>query len=202
MEWRRAASSSCADGFSGSWWSGPLDHRGVASADSRDGCPNGFHILSVDGAAYTTRFVPAKEANGRQMRLSLLTRANGGRVESDRLIGQVRTLGSPVAQTSLHGATLVANVFDGGDRTKVTMRIGGRTPVEMTRESRPDPFAEEVFGRHPETVKFWVKPEKSSHIWSARLPTDLAPGVYPVVVEAVGEYGQPLNGRLVLEVTG
>ena len=37
--------------LSGSWWSGPFDHRGVASADSRDGTPNGFHILSVDGNA-------------------------------------------------------------------------------------------------------------------------------------------------------
>ena len=35
--------------LSGSWWSGPYDHRGVAAADSRDGTPNGFHILSVDG---------------------------------------------------------------------------------------------------------------------------------------------------------
>jgi len=31
---------------SGSWWSGPLDRRGIASADSRDGTPHGFHILS------------------------------------------------------------------------------------------------------------------------------------------------------------
>ena len=57
--------------LSGSWWSGPLDHRGVPSADSRDGTPNGFHILSVDGNAYKTRFVPAKEPDGRQMRLSI-----------------------------------------------------------------------------------------------------------------------------------
>jgi hypothetical protein len=50
--------------LSGSWWSGPYDHRGVAAADSRDGTPNGFHILSVDGVRYATRFVPAKEPNG------------------------------------------------------------------------------------------------------------------------------------------
>jgi len=32
---------------SGSWWSGPYDHRGIAVADSRDGSPNGFHVLSI-----------------------------------------------------------------------------------------------------------------------------------------------------------
>ncbi len=188
--------------FSGSWWSGPLDHRGVASADSRDGSPNGFHILSVDGNAYATRFVPAKEPNARQMRLSILSRFHGVSKESDRMFRQPRTLGSPVPQAALHASILVANVFDGGERTKVTMRIGSRAPVAMTRDSRPDPFAQEVFSRHAETVKFWVKADKSSHVWTARLPDDLKPGAYPVIVEAVGEYGQAMNGRLVLEVTG
>src|SRR5882757_3805820 len=63
--------------LSGSWWSGPYDHRGVASADSRDGTPNGFHILSVDGLSYATRFIPAKEPNRRQMRLSIDSRFHG-----------------------------------------------------------------------------------------------------------------------------
>ncbi len=188
--------------MSGSWWSGPLDHRGVACADSRDGSPNGFHILSVDGNACTTRFVPVKEPNGRQMRLSILSRVHGLAKESDRLSTQVRTLGSPVPRAALHASSLVANVFDGGERTKVTMRVGDRPPIAMTQESRPDPFVQEVFSRSPETVKVWVKAEKSSHVWSARLPDDLAPGAWPVIVEAIGEYGQPMSGRLVLEVTG
>ena len=57
--------------LSGSWWSGPSDHRGVAVADSRDGTPNGFHVLSVDGNSARTRFVPAKEPDGRQIRVSV-----------------------------------------------------------------------------------------------------------------------------------
>ena len=56
---------------SGSWWSGPYDHRGIAVADSRDGSPNGFHILSIDGQSYATRFQPANEPNARQMRIVL-----------------------------------------------------------------------------------------------------------------------------------
>ena len=69
--------------LSGSWWSGPFDHRGVAAADSRDGTPNGFHILSIDGASYATRFVPAKEPNGRQMRLSIESRFHGASKDTD-----------------------------------------------------------------------------------------------------------------------
>ena len=44
---------------SGSWWSGPADHRGIPFADSVDGTPNGFHVLAVSGNRYVTRFVPA-----------------------------------------------------------------------------------------------------------------------------------------------
>jgi len=188
--------------LSGSWWSGPSDHRGVPSADSRDGTPNGFHILSVDGLNYTTRFVPAKEPNGRQMRLSILSRFHGIGKDADRDFRQVRLLGSPVPRAALSASTLIANVFDGGDKTKVKMVIGDRAPIEMIRTARPDPFVEEVFARNEATRKAWARADISSHIWTARLPGDLAPGTYPVVVEALGEYGQPLTGRLALEVTG
>ena len=93
-------------------------------------------------------------------------------------------------------------MFDGGEKTKVKMVIGDRPPIEMTRRARPDPFVQEVFARNEATKKSWVKAEDCSHIWTARLPGDLKSGTYPVVVEAVGEYGQPLSGRLALEVTG
>jgi len=188
--------------LSGSWWSGPYDHRGVAAADSRDGTPNGFHILSVDGVSYTTRFVPAKEPNGRQMRLSIDSRFHGISKDADRDFRQARLLGSPVPRDALSASTLIANVFDGGDKTKVTMTIGDRAAVPMTRRARPDPFVEEVFARNEATKKSWVKAEVSSHVWTARLPGDLEPGAYRVIVEAINEYGRPVTGRLALEVTG
>src|SRR5580704_17188348 len=164
--------------LSGSWWSGPYDHRGVACADSRDGTPNGFHMLSID------------------------SRFHGISKDADRDFTQVRLLGSPVPRDALHASTVIANVFDGGEKTKVKMVIGDREPIEMTHRARPDPFVQEVFARNEATKKAWVKAEDSSHIWTARLPGDLAPGTYAVVVEATGEYGQPLSGRLALEVTG
>ena len=188
--------------LSGSWWSGPYDHRGVPSADSRDGTPNGFHILSVDGLNYTTRFIPAKEPNGRQMRLSIDSRFHGISKDADRDFTQVRLLGSPVPRDALGASTLIANVFDGGEKTKVKMVIGDRAPIEMTRPARPDPFVEEVFARNDATKKPGSRRMISSHIWIARLPGDLAPGTYALVVEATGEYGQPLSGRLALEVAG
>ena len=53
----------------GSWWSGPFDPGGVPIADSRDGTPKGFHVLSVDGNQYATRFVPLGSAPEQHLRI-------------------------------------------------------------------------------------------------------------------------------------
>jgi hypothetical protein len=187
---------------SGSWWSGPFDHRGIACADSRDGSPNGFHMLSIDGNAYKTRFVAAKEPNGRQIRLSVDSRFHGDRFEVQREFRQGQLLGSPIALAAVGATSIIANVFDGGPRTRVTMRIGERAAVAMARQAMADPFVEEVFARNEAARKPWVKAEVSSHIWVARLPADLAAGAHCVMVEAVNEYGDAASARLALEVTG
>jgi hypothetical protein len=186
---------------SGSWWSGPLDRRGIASADSRDGSPNGFHILSVDGTRSATRFVPASEPNGRQMRISLDGRFHHGKdVLRDFRMGQL--LGSPLPQDAIGATTLVVNFFDGGPKTTVEYRIGDGPAQAMTPAFQPDPFIEELYGRNAATIKPWVKAEPSSHIWTARLPHNLGPGACAINVRVLDEYGREHSDHLVLEVTG
>ena len=97
------------------------DHRGVACADSRDGTPNGFHILSVDGLTYTTRFIPAKEPNGRQVRLSIDSRFHGISKDAQSGFRQVRLLGSPVPREALERFRPDAARADGGEKTKIKM---------------------------------------------------------------------------------
>ena len=94
---------------SGSWWSGPYDHRGIAAADSRDGSPNGFHILSIDGANYSTRFQPANEPHARQMRISLDSEFHRDRKELYAEFRMGELLGSPIPQTSAFATNLIVN---------------------------------------------------------------------------------------------
>ena len=72
----------------------------------------------------------------------------------------------------------------------------------MKRQTRPDPFVEEVYGRNQATIKPWVKAEPSSHIWVERLPTSLEVGTHTIDVHVSDEYGRDRHDRLVLEVTG
>ncbi|HXW24490.1 MAG TPA: calcineurin-like phosphoesterase family protein [Xanthobacteraceae bacterium] len=186
---------------SGSWWSGPFDHRGIAAADSRDGSPNGFHVLSIDGKSYTTRFHPANEPNGRQMRITLDSEFHRAGRELYRDVRMGALLGSPIPRENAYATDVIVNVFDGGPRTKVAYRIGNRAPVTMTPERRPDPFVEEVFARNEATKKPWVKADPSSHIWVARLPADLDAGTHCIAVDVTDEYGRAHRDHLVLEVT-
>jgi len=186
---------------SGSWWSGPYDHRGIAVADSRDGSPNGFHILSIDGQSYSTRFQPANEPHSRQMRIMLDSEFHRDRKELYNEFRMGELLGSPLPKDRVFATNLIVNFFDGGPRTTVDYRVGGRAPIKMERVVRPDPFVEEVFARNEATKKPWVKAEPSSHIWTARLPHDLEAGTHCIAVTVIDEYGREHNDHLILEVT-
>ncbi|MBV8448561.1 MAG: calcineurin-like phosphoesterase family protein [Hyphomicrobiales bacterium] len=186
----------------GSWWSGPFDHCGIPVADSRDGTPNGFHVLSVAGNRYTTRFQPANEPNARQMRIMLDSEFHraGKEIYRDFRMGQL--LGSPIAQENVYATDVVVNLFDGGPRSMVEYLIGNRPAVQMARTVRPDPFVEEVYARNVATKKPWVNAEPCSHLFVARLPGDLEAGTHCLKVRAVDEYGRTHDDNLIVEVTG
>jgi 3',5'-cyclic AMP phosphodiesterase CpdA len=186
---------------SGSWWSGPYDHRGIAVADSRDGSPNGFHILSINGQKCTTRFQPANEPANRQMRIVLDSEFHRANKEVYRDFRMGQLLGSPIPEETAYSTDVIVNFFDGGPRTTVEYRIGKRPPVKMERVARPDPFVEEEFARNEATKKPWVKAEPSSHIWSARLPADLEAGTHSIAVRVIDEYGREHRDNLIVEVT-
>jgi hypothetical protein len=187
---------------SGSWWSGPYDHRGIAVADNQDGTPNGFHVLTVEGNRATTRYQPAKEPNARQIRIVLDSESHRAQKESANDFRMSQLVGSPIAQANAGATDLVVNVFDGGPRTSVAYQIGERAPVRMERERRPDPFVKEVFARNQSTKKPWVKAELCSHLWAARLPANLEAGTHCIKVRVTDEYGREHHDHLVLEVTG
>jgi hypothetical protein len=183
----------------GSWWSGPYDHRGIAVADSPDGNPNGFHVLSIDGDRYTTRFRPAKEPATRQMRIVLDGQAQGDATGDGDLR---RFFGVPIPQDQACATDVVVNIFDGGPRTIVEYRMGERAPVRMERVRRPDPFVKAVFARNAATKKSWVAAEPCTHLFVARLPADLEAGTHRITVEARNEYGRKHRDHLVVEVIG
>ena len=152
---------------SGSWWSGPARSPRHSDSDSRDGSPNGFHVLSIDGNRYETRFVAAEDHGARALRVMI------GCDRTDTLLAPSASRGGgcQLSRSECESARLLVNVFDGGPRTRVTLEIEGRTGCsEMARDGVRDPYVAELFVRHPEACKPWVSATPSSIIWTAPLP--------------------------------
>jgi hypothetical protein len=181
---------------SGSWWSGPQDYRGIPSADSCDGTPNGFHVLSVDGHRYATEFVPACSKQSVPMRAIIegpQTQAHGARHAGSGLM---------IPASALSEARLVVNVFDGGPRTRVSCVIDGQgRALPLQRASMIDPTVARLFAADVPR-KDWVKPMPSAHIWTMQLPTALSLGPHRITVHTSDEYGRERRSHLMLEVVG
>jgi len=187
---------------SGSWWSGPLDEVGIPVTLQRDGTPNGYYIMDVDGNAATLRYKAARKPADQQLRVVIDASFHGVTADGMRDERLDEAIGGTIDLDHLHAAEVVANLFDGGPRSKLEMQIGDRPPVPMTRTDRSDPYVEQLFARYKETMKSWVVPEASSHVWVAGLPLDLDPGVHTITVTAVDEYGAHHTARRILEVVG
>lgn len=185
---------------SGSWWSGPFDERGIPVAVQVDGCPNGYHVLSVNGSSCRTRFVPARDPERGAMRI-MLDRVMHREIETDRDYPMGALLRGPLDAASVPATWVLANVFDAGPNSPVTLHIGpDAAPIPMQRTVRLDPFVQELYERNAATKKPWVQPGLSGHIWQARLPAGLPAGTHRLVVQATDAHGARLIGSMILEV--
>lgn len=185
---------------SGSWWSGPYDVRGIPVALASDGAPNGHHRLRVDGAQLRTELIPAHEPSRMRIMLETQHHAGGPEVQREYRMGQLLG-GGPVPRSAAYGATLLANFYEGGPRSRLAFAVEGMEGfVPMRPAARHDPFVEEVYSRNAATKKPWVRPVRSTHLWQARLPADLAAGTRRVVVRATDEFGRTHEAAMVLEI--
>lgn len=187
---------------SGSWWSGPRDARGIPVADQRDGTPNGWHVLEVDGNRFATRYQAAGAPASHQMRIAFDVAHHGYRAEVLRDFRHGALLDGRFSQDEVAAARVVVNLFDGGPRSTVELRVGERPPIPLVRTETFDPTVNELFLRHPEATKPWVKAIPSSHVFVADLPDDLPPGTHTLHVRAVDEFGREHRAHRVVEITG
>ncbi len=185
---------------SGSWWSGPDDVRGIPLALATDGTPNGFHLLSVAENRATSRLIPTHDPAAALLRLSLETQPHQSAPETLREYRPGALLTGPIALAQLPSARLVVNVFEGGPNTTVDLSANGGPPTRMTQTTRIDPFVAEIYGRNAATLKPWVKPELSTHLWQSPLPPTLGRGTHRLAVRALDEHARPHEAFMILEI--
>ncbi len=187
---------------SGSWWSGPFDERGVPTTDQRDGTPNGYHILEIDGTDLKLRYKAAGRSASYQMRILFDVAFHGLTRDGMRDFRAGELFDGRMMKDQVPAAEILVNLFDGGPKSIVEFRIDEGEFLPMQRVLRKDPFMIEVFARNEATKKSWLEATLSSHIYAADLPDDLEVGVYTVSIRAQDEFGRVHHGHAVLEITG
>ncbi len=175
---------------SGSWWSGAPDEQGIPNTTMRDGVPNGYAFLNVNGSDFTLDWQAARSRPDHQM-----------------------TVYAPasVEANQSAGAPLAVNVFNGCEKTRVEMRVGNQKWQSMARVCEPDPGyvgLKRVEGSIPafETKAKTGKPwralpaiEVTPHLWRATLPP-LETGAHTVEVRATDQWNRTFSARRVVRV--
>ena len=178
---------------SGSWWSGLKDERGIPHATMSDGAPNGYSIVEFDGHKYQFNFKAAGRPADYQIQIFAP---------------------EEITQTDA-GVDLFANVFNGSEQTVTRFRMDGSKEWSTMEYCRTeDPTFQKLFDlensireamekSEQNPPKDWIalsKPGKSTHLWKARLPTGLTPGLRVIHVEATERSGQTVTGRRLIRV--
>jgi len=187
---------------SGSWWSGPFDERGVPVTLQRDGTPNGYHVLEIDGTRASVRYKAAGAPASEQMRIVFDVAHHGLSRDALRDYRHGELFDGHMGRAALAAAQIVVNLYDGGPRSSVEYRVEEGAWMPLAPVRRIDPFAHELFARNADTKKSWVEPAPSSHLFTADLPHDLAPGVHVLSVRARDEFAREHHAHAVLEISG
>lgn len=169
----------------GSWWSGSLDERSIPHTQMTDGAPNGYSILSFNGTDYDLTFKAAGRPADYQMQI---------------FAPEV------VKSAEAADAQVYVNIFNGGTRSTVEMRVGSGEWQSMTHTREVDPQVKRVYDlevsvkEKPQPWRQLSKPKASTHLWKLPLPEGLAPGSHLVEIRTTGMFGKKHSGRRIVRV--
>ena len=169
---------------SGSWFRGPLDEQGIPSTAMADGAPNGYILATFRGSEYRLRYKGARMPANFQMSVHAPEVICGDCDEATEVL---------------------ANVFNGNERSRVRMRVRGHGDWTAMRQSpRPDPGyaaaqARDVIAAGKDR-RALPEAKITEHIWAAHLPKGLPAGMHVLEVEATDMFGQTDRGIRIIEV--
>ena len=196
----------------GGWTTGPTDGRGVQAADMADGNPNGYYSLDVEGNDYEMRYKPASLPEEFQIRTTFRGGQGNAALETGERVwipeGPSGSEGinpapsfGPDDWSSAQAPLVEANVFDGGEKHEVEVRFdgGGFAPMDYNPPrfglTDGDPTGNldtyiRALRNGLEGSERPVRPEPSSHIWTAPVPEGLDPGAHTVTIRSTDPYGR------------
>jgi len=168
----------------GSWWRGKKDERGIPHATMSDGGPNGYSIMEFDGANYSLEMRPASRPADYQMNVYAP---------------------EVVQKTELPTTVIRVNVFNGSDRSEVSLRVDRQGEWKtMEQISGLDPaFIAEKKKEESLEGRDWVDlpgAHKTPHIWRGFLPDTLGRGSHVIEIKATDPNGKTVTDHRIIRV--
>jgi len=193
----------------GSWMRGQLDELGIPHTTMRDGGPNGYAIMAVNGNQFSLRFKAARRPADYQMDIHAPE--------------EVR-----IAEAT--SGEVVVNYFYGNEFSKLEMRLGDSGDwIAMEQFTGKAPYYVEMFNRHIEILKQIAvasgkdpndektlksigqslettlgrippDPVDTAHLWRAKLPAPAAPGNHTIQVRAQDMWGAQHSAHRIIRV--
>lgn len=198
---------------SGSWWGGLPDERGIPQTMMRDGAPNGYSIISFDGKKYTLDYKAAGRPASYQMNIQAPDETTVDKLaETDVYVNvfngsekskvEMRVVGE--SWLPMERKVAVDPLYQSlSKRENATNKLIQEKNQEAEEEKET---GKEKKGKEKEKeVKLatWTNlpgPTKSSHLWHAKLPTDIPVGVHLLQVRTTDMHGRTYQGYRVLRV--
>ncbi len=193
----------------GSWLRGQYDELGIPHATMRDGGPNGYAVMNIDGNQFDMQFKAARRPAEYQMEV---------------------WAPEQVASAEAGGTEAIVNFFSGNDRSKLEMRLdktGEWTP--MTQFTGKAPHYQQDYDRQVALVKQIAayagkdvndekalkkvaddfdlltgmvspEPDDTPHLWKAPLPANPAPGYHVIQVRATDMWGKVHTAQRIIRI--
>jgi len=177
----------------GSWWCGLNDELGIPHATMNDGAPNGYSVITFDGANYSVRFKAARRPENYQMNIYLPEEIQTSELDSTKIL---------------------VNVFAGSERSKVEMSIDNYdiwSPLQQVKVIDPEilrmhqlspVLQKQVDGKPLEDIIGYSmdSPGKSDHMWQVTLPKEISVGSHTIRVKTTDMFGQTWQASRVFRV--
>ena len=176
---------------SGSWWNGIKGETGIPHTMMRDGTPNGYSYLRIDGKEHVLAWKVAAHPADYRMNIH----------PPDEIVAG-----------SSEEPMLTVNAFNASEKATVEYRLRKSAPWEpMEKVEKVDPFYADLHERSQILEKMGLfeelnasyenadqnllggttgGPEPSTHLWEAPLGTDWAPGRHRVEVKVTDMFGR------------
>lgn len=161
----------------GNWWVGEKDWQGIPTALMQCGAPRNYFVVDFSKDKYSFSFKGIGLDENRQM---------------DIWVAGQDSLDCRIAGFSEYKRNeVIANIYGGGDSTKVRLKIGNGLWIPMKKMLLTAPNVSRLsamnkIGNYPSgfSRKAALRNSPSSHIWVGYLPAEIINGVQKIQIEA------------------